>query len=137
MKRLIQKLIHRSLNSLMGGASLPLSVNHVIAIEGSKNMSQKTIDLPFGKGKLTYRIPTVIEQLRFQSAARWYDETIKDGSMRLSYAIEAMAPFVLSLESSHYKSFDDVLNDRVNANVLSEIALDLCGKNVSEPEKKP
>jgi hypothetical protein len=120
MKRLISKVIQRSLNALMGGGSLPLNTNHVIAIEGKKEMSQastRTVDLPWNKGKITYRIPNAIEQLRFQSAAKWYDEVIsKDGALRLSYAIEAIPPYII---------------------VLSDIALDLAGKRVPEPEKKP
>lgn len=138
MKRLISKLMHKSLNALMGGASLPMNPNHVIAIEGQKQMSfTRTKELPWGKGKITYRIPNVVEQLRFHSAAKWYDEEIaKDGALRTAYAIEAIDPFIVSVEGE-YKNIDEVRNDRGNTDALIDIALDIAGKRVPEPEKKP
>jgi hypothetical protein len=136
MKRLIQKLIHRSLNSLMGGASLPLCVNHVIAIEGKKEMSNKTIELPFGKGKITYRVPNVVEQLRFHAAARWYDkEVMYNGSLRAAAAIEVIDPFIVSIEGA-YSTMDQVREDRKNTDVLIDIAFDIAGKQISDDEKK-
>lgn len=142
MKRLLSKVIQKSLNALMGGASLPLNPNHVIAIEGQKEMTiekQKTRikELPWGKGSIEYRIPNAIEQLRFQSAAKWYDEKISmDGALRLSYAIEAIPPFIVKI-SGEYENWDQVIAERGNSDALSDIALDLAGKRVPEPEKKP
>jgi hypothetical protein len=143
MKRLLTKVIQKSLNALMGGASLPLNPNHAIAIEGQKEMTiekqpkTRIKELPWGKGSIEYRIPNAIEQLRFQSAAKWYDEKISmDGALRLSYAIEAIPPFIVSIKGE-YQTWDDVIAERGNSDVLSDIALDLAGKRVPEPEKKP
>lgn len=143
MKRLLTKVIQKSLNALMGGASLPLNVNHAIAIEGQKVMSEPqktpgtyTAELPKGKGKITYRLPNVIEQLRFQSAARWYDPEIsQDGALRTSHAIGQIHPFVTSIEGE-YKSMDEVIADRDNLDAMIMVALHIAGTRVPEAEKK-
>lgn len=128
----------------MGGASLPLNTHHAIAIEGQKEMTADknkapgiyTAELPKGKGKVSYRIPNVIEQLRFQSAAKWYDPEISsDGVLRTSYAIAEIHPFITAIEGE-YKSIDEVIGDRDNMDALIMIALHIAGTRVPEAEKK-
>lgn len=143
MKRLLTKVIQKSLNALMGGASLPLNVNHVIAIEGQKQMTESkspgtyTAELPKGRGKITYRIPNAIEQLRFQAKARWYDtEIMQDGALRTSHAIAEIHPFIVSVEGGSFSNIDEVIADRDNLDALIMIALHIAGTRVPEAEKK-
>lgn len=129
----INKLIERCLEAILfqSPRSIPQLQGHVMA-------ATRTKELPWGKGKITYRIPNVVEQLRFHASARWYDESImKDGSLRTSYAIEALHPFIVSIESSAYKNLDEVIDDRANTDALIDIALDVAGKRIPEAEKKP
>jgi hypothetical protein len=141
MKRLISKVIHRSLNALMGGASLP--VQNVMAIEGKKEMVETakapgtySAELPNGKGKIKYRIPNAIEQLRFQAAARWYEKDIaENGSVRTSYAMAAIHPYIESVDG-YYTDIDEVIADRDNLDVLIMVTLHIAGTRVPEAEKK-
>lgn len=144
MKRFLTKVVQKSLNALMGGASLPLNTNHVIAIEGQKEMTDTakapgtyTAELPKGRGKITYRIPNAIEQLRFQAKAKWYDaEVMSDGALRTSHAIAEIHPFIVAVEGGVFSNIDEVIADRDNLDALIMIALHIAGTRVPEAEKK-
>lgn len=100
---------------------------------------EKTVSLPKNKGTITYRLPNVIEQLRFFSDAKWYaEDSLKDFVLRTARGLEASRPFIIKVEGE-YKSFEELIEDRENLNALWDMVNDLggIGKQVTEDEKKP
>lgn len=135
MKNFMRKILERCLEAIVVQPPLyQLTTTGGTHVMIAPNM--RTKELPWGKGKITYRIPNVVEQLRFHSAAKWYDEKImQDGALRTAYAIEAIDPFIVSIEGA-YATIDEVKADRGNTDALIDIALDIAGKRVPESEKK-
>jgi hypothetical protein len=130
MKKLIEKILTWLAWTMTGGEPEPFGVKTIMP-------GTRVKELPWGRGKITYRIPNVVEQLRFHSAAKWYDKEIMvDGPLRTAYAIEAIGPYIVSIEGE-YKTLDEVIDDRGNTDSLIDIALDIAGKRMTEAEKKP
>lgn len=101
---------------------------------------ERTALLP-GGGKVFYRLPNVIEQLRFFSESGWFEKESTDYWLRMMRALEIARPYVVMVEIP-YKvdaTIDDVLEDRDNFDVVMEIVRDIAGfkKQVNEEEKKP
>lgn len=96
----------------------------------------KTIELPNGAGCIRYRLPNVIEQMRFFSQTKWYsEECVSDVYLRAMRAIEVGREFIVEVQGL-YNSIDELLSDRQNTNSLLELAWDLAGSKLSEPTKK-
>lgn len=97
----------------------------------------KTVELPDGKGCIKYRVPNVIEQLRFFSQSGWYtDECQSDVYLRTLKAIEVGRQFIVAVEGV-FESIDDLLSDRDNLGILIDLAWDLASAKLGEVTKKP
>jgi hypothetical protein len=97
----------------------------------------KTLELGEGKGCIKYRVPNVIEQLRFFSSSGWYsDECQSDIYLRTLKAIETGRDFIVAVEGL-YNSIDEVLSDRSNIDALIQFAWDLAAAKLGDSTKKP
>ena len=94
---------------------------------------EKSIDLACG-GKLTYRLPNCLEQVRFYIESKWNSKTYL--YEQIEAAIPVVKEYVTSIESEKYETLDDVLADRDNTNVFIEFCLDIAAQSVSEDKKK-
>ncbi len=96
----------------------------------------KTLELKDGRGCIKYRVPNVIEQLRFFSHSGWYSEECQsDVYLRTLKAIEAGREFIVAVEGL-YLSIDELLSDRENINALIDFAWDIAASKLGEATKK-
>lgn len=101
-------------------------------------MSQavKEVQLPSG-GCIKYRLPNVIEQLRFLGASGWHSpECQSDVWLRTSRAIEHIKGFIVEVQGL-VESIDDLLDDRENIDAFINLAWDIAGGKLGEATKKP
>lgn len=97
----------------------------------------KELKLKDGLGSIKYRVPNVLEQLRFFSASCWYSEECQsDIYLRTLKAIEAGREFIIAVEGL-YADLDEMLSDRKNLDTFIEFAWDLASASLGEPVKKP
>jgi hypothetical protein len=97
----------------------------------------KTIELKDGKGCFKYRVPNVIEQLRFLSESKWsVNEEGSDIYLKTMKALEVGRQFIVSVEGA-FESFDALLEDRDNLSVITEFVWDLASAKLIEAKKKP
>jgi hypothetical protein len=97
----------------------------------------KTIELKDGKGCLKYRLPNVIEQLRFLSEAEWgKSEEGSDIYLKTIKALEGAKKFVVSVEGA-FDSIDALLEDRDMLSHVTEFVWDLAAAKLIEAKKKP
>lgn len=93
----------------------------------------KSIELACG-GKLNYRLPNCLEQVRFYIDSKWNSKTYL--YEQIEGAIPVVKDYVTSIESEKYETLDDVIADRANTNALMELCLDIANQYVSEDKKK-
>jgi len=101
-------------------------------------MSQavKEVQLPNG-GCIKYRLPNVIEQLRFLGNSGWHSpECQSDVWLRTSKAIEHIKGFIIEVEGI-VQSIDELLSDRDNIDAFISLAWDIAGGKLGEATKKP
>jgi len=97
----------------------------------------KKIELKDGKGCLTYRVPNVIEQLRFMSESKWaHNEEGSDIYLKVLKAIEVGKQFVVSVEGA-FETIEGLLEDRDNLAAITEFVFDLASAKLVESKKKP
>lgn len=96
----------------------------------------KTLELKDGNGCIKYRVPNVIEQLRFFSSSGWYsDECQSDIYLRTMKAVEVGRQFIVSVEGL-YSTIDELLDDRTYLDTFIELAWDLAAAKLGESVKK-
>jgi hypothetical protein len=96
----------------------------------------KQVDLPNG-GCIKYRLPNVIEQLRFHGQSGWHSpECQADVWLRTSRAVEHIKGFVVEVQGL-ISDIDELLNDRDNINAFISLAWDIAGGKLFEETKKP
>jgi hypothetical protein len=97
----------------------------------------KTIELKDGKGCIKYRLPNVIEQLRFLSESGWAkNEEGSDIYLKTLNAFEIGKKFIVSVEGA-IDSLEALLDDRENLSVITEFVWDLAAAKLIESKKKP
>lgn len=98
-------------------------------------MTVKEVTLPNG-GCIKYRLPNVIEQLRFLGQSGWHSpECQSDIWLRTSKAIEHIHGFILEVEGL-IQDVDELLKDRENMDSFIELAWDIAGGKLAELTKK-
>lgn len=96
----------------------------------------KQQELP-GGGCIKYRLPNVIEQLRFHGASGWHSpECQSDVWLRTSKALEHIKEFIVEVEGL-VKSIDELLDDRDNIDAFINLAWDIAGGKLGQATKKP
>ncbi len=97
----------------------------------------KEIKLKGDIGSIHYRVPNVLEQLRFFSKSGWYSEECQsDICLRTLKAIEASKEFIVKIEGI-YSDIEEILSDRDNIDAFMQLAWDLAGLKLGESLKKP
>lgn len=97
----------------------------------------KTIELKDGKGCLKYRLPNVIEQLRFLSESKWsLPEEGADIYTKTIQALEVAKKFVVSMEGA-FESIDALLDDRDHLGAITEFVWDIANATMIHSKKKP
>jgi len=95
----------------------------------------RQVELPNG-GCIKYRLPNVIEQLRFLGQSGWHSpECQSDVWLRTSKAIEHIKGFVVEVEGL-ISDIDELLSDRSNIDAFIDLAWDIAGGKLSELTKK-
>lgn len=92
----------------------------------------KTMALPCG-GKLVYRLPNCIEQIRFFVDSKWNSKTLL--LEQVEGAIPFVSKYINSIDSEKYKSFDDILADRSNMTLVVDVILDIANQLDSDKKK--
>lgn len=96
----------------------------------------KTIELKDGKGCIKYRLPNVLEQLRFLSDSKWsQNEEGSDIYLRMLKALECGRQFIVSVEGA-FDSIEALLDDRENLSVITDFIFDIAAGKLIEPTKK-
>jgi len=108
-------------------------------------MQQRKMTLPSGD-TLHYRIPNVVEQLRFFVDSKWYDEP--NYWQKISNGLEFAREFVIKVDGAA-QCIEDAMNDRQNFDCICDFVLDIAGivkkkkaaetvaEDEAEGEKKP
>lgn len=92
--------------------------------------------LPNG-GCIKYRLPNVIEQIRFHGASGWHSPECKsDVWLRTIKALDHIKEFIIEIEGA-VQSIDELLNDRANVDAFITLAWDIAGGKLGESTKKP
>lgn len=96
----------------------------------------KTIELKDGKGCIKYRVPNVIEQLRFLSESKWsHTEEGSDIYSKMLKALECGRQFIVSVEGA-VDSIEALLEDRDHLPAIADFIFDIAAGKILETTKK-